>query len=350
MAQVEAVLLPSNTMRTAAQQKVQCTDMVYRSHALAGTSSNPLPSLTKKQSLRDRIPDHRGSVEDIIDNGDPAMYARICVRKPYFALRHLCETRPGEVTCAVPMELEPGRQAPITLGEAARHSAILGLCAVASTALDDQRRYYLAHTGTITRLTSRTIRDSSLSGKATGRFDSERSASATSVITTSEGEPLFRLELAYSVLTTRVFHKVFGYAHADSGATDANPYVHPLRLAGLTCDSQQATATVSAAVDECAGHFPGFPTLPLAVLINGALDLGAHLITKLEPGAERIPVHLDLLQVKRLVPAGQQVQLRAVPEKSASGEHAVALQAIHGDSEVATMTARYAPPHDEDRT
>lgn len=77
---------------------------------------------------------------------------------------------------------------------------------------------------------------------------------------------------------------------------------------------RQAAATIVAELDDCAGHFHAFPTLPVAVLIGAALELEGHLVDAIQPAIEWMPDRLDLVDAKQLVPAEQSAVLHATPD------------------------------------
>lgn len=142
------------------------------------------------------------------------LQSRICVSHPYFALRDIDASRPARPPAPCPSKSRPGNQAPKTLAEAARHTAILGLCAAASTAPDERRRYSFARTGSIIRSSTVPASDGrALAGHATGQVRPSRETTARSEILTPEGSPLFQLQLDYSVLTEKAFEKFLAYAH-----------------------------------------------------------------------------------------------------------------------------------------
>ncbi|WP_409497178.1 hypothetical protein [Amycolatopsis sp. cmx-11-12] len=140
-----------------------------------------------------------------------ALYARICVREPYFALQNLHEIAPGETTATIPVELPATYElGPITAAEAARHTAILGSCAVASVAPDDRRRYYLAtHCDIAWLVTTPACSSDSFIGYATGGFRDSRNAYAHTTLIATTGRPVARIDVDYTSFTEEAFGKIF---------------------------------------------------------------------------------------------------------------------------------------------
>ncbi|PRW63590.1 hypothetical protein [Actinopolyspora mortivallis] len=276
---------------------------------------------------------------------DETVYARIGVREPYFALRGVRFPSPGEAVCAVPVEQQPGEQAPLTISEAARHSAILGLCAAASGTRDGRRRYYLARRGSLDRLATRSRPTGPLSGQATGELRSERAATTTSTILTASEEPLFRLELEFAVFSAEAFERVF--AHTRRGdeppSPPSSPYTSPPEPEGVRLGTRSASATITPGLDACPGHFPGFPTLPIAMLGSSLERLGLLLLERFAPGPRRIPWHLELIHASRLIPAERDVKLRAEVDSHDERGPTLLLKALLEDEEIFSMRVGFAP-------
>ncbi|WP_019855755.1 hypothetical protein [Actinopolyspora mortivallis] len=275
---------------------------------------------------------------------DENVYQRVGVREPYFALRGVRFPRTGEAVCAVPVEQPPGDQAPLSMSEAARHSAILGLCAAASSTSDERRHYYLAYRGGLDRLSTRVQPTGPLSGHATGEFRSERAATTTSTILTSSEEPLFRLELEFAVFSAEAFERVFSHTRRDDepASPTTSPYATPPELRRVRLDTRSASATITPRLEDCPGHFPGFPTLPIAMLGSGLERLGMRLGERIAPASGRIPWNLELIHASRLVPAERDVELRAEVDGSDKRGHTLLLRALLEDEEVFSMRVRFA--------
>ncbi|WIX76003.1 hypothetical protein QRX50_31585 [Amycolatopsis carbonis] len=130
---------------------------------------------------------------------EAATFPRICVRKPYYALRGLRIDEPGTATCELPVEqLVTGVVSPIALGEAGRHMAILGLCAAASLAPDDARR------------------EGALTGRVTAALPTSRKATAAGLLRAG-GVALAAFSLSNDVLKAPVSERMFAHAQPDTG-------------------------------------------------------------------------------------------------------------------------------------
>lgn len=245
-----------------------------------------------------------------------AVLPRICVQPPYFALDDFSVTGSGELTCTAPIQMRPDPGSEILMAEAARHSAIAGLCAVASTAPDNDRRYYLARTAVLDRIEPPepvTVERADIAAR--GHPTADRSATAT-VDMSAGGRKLFRLTIEYVVLTEEEFDATFGMLrrrNTGDGPIRTNPYTEklPLRDVQLTADS--ASARVIVAPDECVGHFPGYPALPVAHLLTAEFELGAQLAVERLGGRPVVPVTGELVDARTLLPPEHSVRLRAEP-------------------------------------
>jgi hypothetical protein len=282
----------------------------------------------------------------VADGSGAALYERICVRRPYFALQELFEAEPGQVACVVPVEQVSSREeAPLTVAEAGRHLAILGLCAAASAAPDSDRRYYLAREARITWLHTEALQtEERLVAEAEGHFSTTRKASARTLLATETGTPVARYDLDYDVLSAAAFRRLFAHAYrpgTSDGLPGVNPYTKPLPLTEIEGDDQRQSANVVAEVEDCVGHFPDFPTLPVAVLSTAMVDLACQLIDRVigRPGVRWIPGE-GKLTAQQLVTAGQPVKLAAVREERTGDQLTILVTATVDDRSVAELLMR----------
>ncbi|MEU6643474.1 hypothetical protein ABZ863_13090 [Saccharomonospora sp. NPDC046836] len=277
------------------------------------------------------------------------LYERICVRAPYFALQNLQHTAPGEATAAVPIELPPTREtSPISLAEKGRHLAILGLCAAASVAPNDQRRYYLARTASIRCTYPRTVLPSErLTAHAKGAFVSPREAAATTTLAAEDGAQIAKADFTYTVVGEPVFARAFAYAHRlDVVPTSRgfNPYSRELPLTDIGGTAQDIRASLTPTVADCAGHFEAYPTLPVAVLGGCMVNLASHVVDTMtgEPNTRWVPHRVDV-DAQRLVAAGKTVYLSGRSVAVRDGVHEVEVQASSDGAQVAHLTVWAEP-------
>jgi 3-hydroxymyristoyl/3-hydroxydecanoyl-(acyl carrier protein) dehydratase len=251
----------------------------------------------------DRMP-----FEDAGTQGHPVLrqselYARICVRDPYFALREVTEMGPGEVLARVPVEQEPGAEAsPINAAEVGRHLAILGSCAASLVNPKEGQHYYLARRARLERLHDGPLGrfDEELWGLAQARFTDKRNAHAHTVLASPDGLPLFSLEVDYNVLSAPAFLRLFqgarlemrrepraeraprGATPADFAAMRQNPHRLPLPLREHVRDGECMKAVLGPVnIEHCKGHFAMHPVLPVAVVMSGLSGLAGTLLRQL---------------------------------------------------------------------
>ena len=267
---------------------------------------------------------------------------RICVRKPYFALRNLRLNSSGSASCDIPVEQPVGSEvSPISLSESGRHMAILGLCAAASSAPDDERRYYLARRAKITWLhPTPSEAGGRLTGSVLSEFTSKRKAAAEGTLF-ADGVPLAGFELGYDVLTVPAFERMFSHAHRPDALTTTarNPYRRPLEMTDVSTSTTSVTTLVKPTVPDCVGHFPGYPTLPVAVLGGVMTETASRLIEIVtdSPGVRWIPMKTDL-QAHKLVKAGIPVTAEARLIRLNQADLRIAVVAATEDGEIATVS------------
>lgn len=204
----------------------------------------------------------------------PHVLNRICVRPPYFALRHLYSI--GDMLHATaPTELVLGlEQAPISAAEMGRHAAILGLCTAALTRSDDARCYYLAHRA---RFTGHPVTANAGEVHFSAQLSYLDKRKAVAQITVlADGSLLGELTVDYTVLTESAFARMFR-SKQQPGAQTSN---YEAELAGSW---HYGRDNVTFSVPEiplsvCAGHFEDYPALPVAVLMSYLVRLGGHLV------------------------------------------------------------------------
>ncbi len=241
----------------------------------------------------------------------PDLRARICVRPPYFALTDLALAGLDLHATAVaesPAGLEVG---PMPAAELGRHAAIVGLSLAACSQADDARRYYLARRaecryspndapyGTPVRFTARLLA-------------LDKRACRAAVEATAGGTPLASFEVDYTVLTEPAFERLFRRFARDT-PSGPSPYGSLLATAcqGSGDLVEQVVASVPAAA--CAGHFDGYPALPVAVLMGQLSYLAGRL-----HGAPYRVVRGEV-EASDLAWAGERVAFRAA--RAGAGGH-----------------------------
>ncbi len=201
--------------------------------------------------------------------------SRICVRPPYFALHDLALE--GLDLHATAMAESPafGEVGPMPAAELGRHAAIVGLSAAAMRQADDRRRYYLARKaicrytpnaspyGTPVRFVGRTL-------------ELDKRSSRAAITATAGGATLASFEVDYTILTESAFERLFRVNAKDTPSVPS-PYGALLtnHWSGTSDSVEQVVAGVP--VTACAGHFEGYPALPVAVLMGQLSYLAGRL-------------------------------------------------------------------------
>ncbi|HKP63864.1 MAG TPA: hypothetical protein VJV78_44320 [Polyangiales bacterium] len=249
------------------------------------------------------------------------------VRAPYCALRDVQAVQPGRVSALVipeqSVDLELGE---IAAAEAGRHMAILGSVACATHRRDRERRsYYLAERAV--------LRSSESLGAASKmsplRLDAHcvqsgrRQARAECEIRRGDGTLLFGLDVTYKLVPEKIFQRLFAAFRVDmrrtvrtAGAASEpveylrkNPYRQRLQLTVAELDRQRIRCEVpSVSVEACAGHFPLYPAVPVAVLMEAFSNAGGALLRTHRGAPElRYRVRSADVHASRLVFAGQSI-------------------------------------------
>ncbi|MDZ7802255.1 MAG: hypothetical protein U5K81_15870 [Trueperaceae bacterium] len=263
---------------------------------------------------------------------------RIGVQPPYFALRDL-SLEGLYLSATAQAESPPFREhGPMPAAELGRHAAITGLCHAASAQPDDRRRYYLA------RHAECRYQPNEAPYGTPVRFSSElletsKRACTASVTATAADAALASFRIEYTILTESAFQRLFRHRALTTPA-GPNPY-EALLTSCWTRDGDGAEQVVKEIpASACAGHFGGYPALPVAVLMGQLSYLAGRLY-----GDPPQPYRVVRGEVSAsdLAWAGEAVRFRADPEPPRSEEDEAtgdryACEAIAGDRRVGGMT------------
>lgn len=266
--------------------------------------------------------DRRPSLTDLIE-----------VRAPYCALQHVSAESDGGISAVVSPEqqvdLEFGE---IAAAEAGRHMAILGSIASALHQKDPARRcYYLAERAVLSSPDDLPAADGgggSMRLRARCTQTATRSADAECEIRSAAGRPLFGLRVSYKLVPDRLFERLFAAHRVDMRRAPArsvhplseaavlrlrrSPYRTRLPLAIQELDAQQVRGEIaSVSAEACAGHFPLYPAVPVAVLMEAFSNAGGALLRhRLGDPSIRYRVRSADIVASRLVFAGQSITIR----------------------------------------
>ncbi len=199
------------------------------------------------------------------------LLGRICVRPPYFALEG-ASFASGQFSASAtddgPASLETG---PMTAANLSRHGAIAGLCGAALAQGDDQRRYYLAREAWFEGFESPKPRGTPVTFRANVTALEKREARAV-ITAEAAGDPIMRLEVAYTVLSEVVFARLFAARRVNQSFLAETLPEGRVHREGEALVRDLEGVPLGA----CAGHFEGYPALPVAVLMGQLADLAGR--------------------------------------------------------------------------
>jgi len=210
------------------------------------------------------------------------IFKLIDVHEPYYALKEVRVDEHNFVTATIEAEQPLGEEiSPIAAAEACRHLAILGSVCCALTNPVKQKHYYLAHRGTYKRAVEKIhYTGKKLVATATCTFFSKRIASIKACLLDEDNQLICGIETSFHVVPHALFERLYYNFHKetpDFGIT--NPYHQKKPLFDVQFSGLSAAASLGKIQDNyCAGHFPHFPAMPVAILMNTLLDLAARYI------------------------------------------------------------------------
>ncbi len=279
---------------------------------------------------------------------------RISVRPPYFDLSNMEELGDGIVRADVqPCSPAAPECGAIEAAQVARHLAILGSCAAALSRDNDDRHHYLATRAHYTRLSnSPSVVDEPLRAEAIASWADKRNARALVKLSTENGQGLNLLDVEYTVLTPKMFVR-FNPPIDDAviqAGTDVDLGDLPFEVEAIEDGVRVACGPVPSSL--CAGHFPGYPAAPVAIVMGqlcraAGLAMNRHL--DMEDGRYRIEEgHVTASGLAR---AGQDLVLDARYERPVRGGHQLRGLAMADGETVGevlvTMSAHSPEPVDQ---
>ncbi len=272
----------------------------------------------EKRPLLAGISPHADSARHPINTGEKADISTILqlidVHPPYFALHEIRIYPDQTVSARVQIEQPTGYESgPVSCAEASRHMAILGSVSCSFANPVKSRHFYLAGEGSyqqINGVSSSAGKVLTIQAKCT--YLDKRKARAQCRLLDAEHNLIAEISVCFHVVTYPVFERLYKphYKSAPDFSV-SNPYLRKNELLNIQCASQQASASLGMIRDQyCAGHFPYFPALPVAILMNSLLDLTtAYIQSVLNTQSFRIHVKKLELVADNLGFAGEQLNL-----------------------------------------
>ncbi|SEP23458.1 hypothetical protein [Nitrosovibrio sp. Nv6] len=265
----------------------------------------------------------------------------IAVQKPYFAFNELEKQGAASVRGTFVAEQHVGyERGPLTLAEAGRHLAILGSCA-AMLKHSGQRTYYLATKGHLRMLPGAQNRRKTGIFKAVAEVISEDRRSLIAEAVVMNGEPIAFLHCEYKALPESVFSRLFKHYQTDPvAADDSSPYKEPI---ALEFESPMGLSLIAhsrpLSVDRFAGHFPEYPTWPVAIMAEAASQVRSKLLHHiLNDEVDYTVIKLDI-DALHLVAASEPLtfQVECVFASHALSHYVFSTRILRGTTVTATL-------------
>ncbi|WIX76006.1 hypothetical protein QRX50_31605 [Amycolatopsis carbonis] len=139
------------------------------------------------------------------------------------------------------------------------------------------------------------------------------------------------------------------YHNTTNCRCSTSPYAQGLELTSVNVGAQSLTATVTATPADCAGHFPGYPALPVAVLGTAMADATSRLIeaTTHRPMMRWVPKGRLVFEAHRFVQAGTPVDIDARIVSSAGPRRTILVNASAGEQVAASLSINVVTVHPE---
>lgn len=249
--------------------------------------------------------------------------SRIQVQRPYFAFEQMTHLGGGIVSAPVEPAAATGAEVgPWSASQVARHLAILGSCGAALASDDDAPRHYLAAKAHFARLAASPPQTPTggLEATAVGSWIDKRNARAFVRLLGPQGEGLYGLDTSYLVLTPKTFER-FHPSRDPVDTKGSGPSGSELGIEAFTFENSTVQASCGPIPPgACAGHFPGYPAAPVAVVM-GALGEAAGICLDHQLDREcRYRVEEARVVAAALGAAGQELQLTvSYQEQNARG-------------------------------
>lgn len=258
----------------------------------------------------------------------------IFVSRPYNRLKHIERTSVDSLKCTVfneyQGELEGG---PIGTAEVGRHIAILGSIQLAIEYNFGEKCFFLA-TGAELQRTARELYhdpyESNLNRKfhlsVTTLSTSRKTAVVGGKVMDNHHNEVFATKVSYQVMRKGTFERLFSDKRVEGFSGSHNtcsPYGNDRRkLEDVNITSTLAVANLQVVKpSDCLGHFPNYPTLPVAIVGNHLIQLGKKLFQEHTAHRyTRVATDACTLEARRLVFPGESVRFEASIDSSISGE------------------------------
>lgn len=205
------------------------------------------------------------------------------VKPPYFALANLSLNDDDSLSAFIPiqqpLDLEVGY---ISAAESGRHLAILGACSVAIFNPKKEKHYYLAYKAEFhNKFFQHNPEDLNyVYGVSKGHLINKRTAVSESSLFHPNGNVINILKTYYHVIAEKSFKKIYKNFKISTNFNESvNPYTMLFPIKNVCISEKNLTASLGAiSPNSCAGHFPNFPALPVAILSSTLSRAAGYLL------------------------------------------------------------------------
>lgn len=208
------------------------------------------------------------------------MCERIAVQPPYFAFSEL-EVEGPTVRGVFAAEQQVGHEVgAVCTAEVGRHLAILGSCAAVLASPLEGPYYYLASQATLSMWRGA---EPCEGYQAIAQVVSHDKRSVAIRATVEDKAPFAHLYCEYKVLSEALFKKTFAaYQTEPVAQPDSSPYRQSVNLAYDRPEGNSLTAhSLPLSISSVAGHFPCFPTWPVAIIADTVAQVRSRLLQHL---------------------------------------------------------------------
>ena len=242
---------------------------------------------------------------------------------------------------------------PISAAEASRHLAILGVCSCALKNTVKKRHYYLAYHGIFERVDSHSGISSTqpLTGKATCISVDKRKAEAVTELLDQNGDTIIKLRVFYHVILDTTFERLYKDHFIEKpNFSIPNPYSIKHDYVSL----KKTASIISASMGNipecfCAGHFPNYPALPVAILAYNLFDMACRLLTCSLPKDTKVFIRSYEITADNLAFAGDDVSLQVeYTEQQGFNHHLSAEGTANGTKSIGRINMILEPAEQEE--
>ena len=214
-----------------------------------------------------------------INNSD--LLELLCVTPPYFALEDIyIDDQNKQLSATIQLEQPLGKECgPISTSEAGRHLAIAGQSHIAI--YTENKTYCVVEKAEVARL------DSDYTDK---KFDiitkilslNKRNAIVIASLYTTQKKLVYEFVLTYIMIPSKVFARKYKSIYVEQSVNiNGNPYLASPTLNTVSVTDTSLLSKVQPLQPfQCAGHFPNFPFVPIAILMQAVLISIGNLLSK----------------------------------------------------------------------